>query len=100
MLKEPANENSFIQLARKGQIKHDDLLEKVTVARLRAQIAAAGLAIVREELHVTATIRRLPAFVGAALEARRPRRATSSSATWNTCSRTPRYLERESHAGS
>jgi SAM-dependent methyltransferase len=69
MLKEPAHENSFIQLARKGVVKHDDLLELVTVSRLRAQIAAAGLATVREELHVTATVRRLPAFVGRALEA-------------------------------
>jgi SAM-dependent methyltransferase len=69
MLKEPAHENSFIQLARKGVVKHDDLLELVTVSRLRGQIAAAGLAIVREELHVTATVRRLPAFVGRALEA-------------------------------
>ncbi len=60
-LKEPANENSFIKLARRGEIKHDDLLEKVRVARLRAQIAAAGLRIVREELHVTSTIRKLPA---------------------------------------
>jgi len=60
-LKEPANENSFIKLARRGEIKHDDLLEKVRVARLRAQIAAAGLRIVREELHVTATVRKLPA---------------------------------------
>jgi SAM-dependent methyltransferase len=62
-LKEPANENSFIKLARRGEIKHDDLLEKVTVSRLRSQIAAAGLSIVREELHVTATVRRLPGFV-------------------------------------
>jgi hypothetical protein len=38
------------------------------VSRLRSQIAAAGLAIVREELHVTATVRRLPSFVGAALK--------------------------------
>jgi SAM-dependent methyltransferase len=60
-LREPANENSFIKLARRGEIKEDDLLEKVRVARLRAQIAAAGLRIVREELYVTATIRRLPA---------------------------------------
>jgi SAM-dependent methyltransferase len=60
VLREPANENSFIKLARRGEIKHDDLLEKVTVSSLRAQIAAAGLAIVREELHVTATVRRLP----------------------------------------
>jgi SAM-dependent methyltransferase len=67
LLKEPANENSFIQLARKGQVKHDDLLELVTVSRLRSQIAAAGLQIVREELHVTATIRRLPPIIGNAL---------------------------------
>ena len=63
-LKEPAHENSFIQLAQKGQVKHDDLLEKVTVSRLRGQIAGAGLRIVREELHVTGTVRRLPAFLG------------------------------------
>jgi SAM-dependent methyltransferase len=66
-LKEPAHENSFIQLARKGQIKHDDLLEKVTVSRLRGQVAAAGLDIVREELHVTGTVRRLPASLGNAI---------------------------------
>jgi SAM-dependent methyltransferase len=62
-LKEPANENSFIKAARRGEIKHDDLLEKVRVARLRRQIADAGLRIVREELHVTATVRRLPGAV-------------------------------------
>ena len=60
-LREPAHENSFIKLARQGIVKHDDLLEKVRVARLRAQLAAAGLRVVREELHVTATVRRLPA---------------------------------------
>jgi SAM-dependent methyltransferase len=62
-LREPANENSFIKAARRGEIKHDDLLEKVRVVRLRAQIAAAGLRIVREELHATATVRRMPAPV-------------------------------------
>ena len=67
MLKEPAHENSFIQLAQKGIVKHDDLLEKVTVSSLRSQIAAAGLRIVREELHVTGTIRRLPAFLADAV---------------------------------
>lgn len=60
-LREPANENSFIKAARRGENKHDDLLEKVRVVRLRAQIAAAGLRMVREELHATATVRRLPA---------------------------------------
>ena len=60
-LREPANENSFITAARRGEVKHDDLLEKVRVRRLRSQIAASGLRIVREELHVTATVRRMPA---------------------------------------
>ena len=62
-LKEPANENSFIRAARRGERKEDDLLEKVRVARLRRQIVDAGLRIVREELHATATVRRLPAVV-------------------------------------
>lgn len=62
-LKEPANENSFIRAARRGEVKEDDLLEKVRVARLRRQIAGAGLRVLREELHVTATVRRLPGFL-------------------------------------
>jgi SAM-dependent methyltransferase len=62
-LMEPAHENSFIRDARRGIVKHDDLLEKVRVRRLRDQIAAAGLRIVREELHVTGTVRRLPAAI-------------------------------------
>jgi ubiquinone/menaquinone biosynthesis C-methylase UbiE len=60
-LREPANENSFIKAAQRGEVKQDDLLEKVRVARLRGQIRHAGLRVLREELHVTATIRRLPA---------------------------------------
>ena len=59
-LKEPANENSFIKAAQRGEKKHDDLLELVRVRRLRDQIAAAGFRIVREELHATATVRRMP----------------------------------------
>ena len=60
-LREPAHENSFIRDARLGIDKHDDLLEKVRVVKLRGQIASAGLRVVREELHVTSTVRRLPA---------------------------------------
>ena len=60
-LREPAHENSFIRAARRGEVKQDDLLEKVRVSRLRRQIAAAGLHIVREELHATSTVRRMPA---------------------------------------
>ena len=37
-LREPANENSFIKAAQRGEIKEDDLLEKVRVARLRGQM--------------------------------------------------------------
>ena len=59
-LKEPAHENSFIRDARNGIWKHDDLLELVTVRRLRKQIADAGLRIVREELHATSTVRKMP----------------------------------------
>jgi len=60
-LREPAHENSFIRDARLGIDKHDDLLEKVRVVKLRGQIASAGLRVIREELHVTSTVRRLPA---------------------------------------
>lgn len=59
-LQEPANENSFIKAAQRGERKHDDLLELVTVKRLRSRIAAAGFRIVVEALHPTATVRRLP----------------------------------------
>jgi 2-polyprenyl-3-methyl-5-hydroxy-6-metoxy-1,4-benzoquinol methylase len=63
-LREPAHENSFIRDARLGISKHDDLLEKVTVTRLRRQIADAGFTIQREELHVTSTVRRMPGPIG------------------------------------
>jgi len=63
VLREPADENSFIRAARQGTVKEDDLLEKVRVQRLRRQISEAGLRIVHEHLHVTATFRRLPAAI-------------------------------------
>jgi SAM-dependent methyltransferase len=61
VLREPADENSFIRAARQGAVKEDDLLEKVRVQRLRGQIADAGLRVVHEHLHVTSTFRKLPA---------------------------------------
>jgi SAM-dependent methyltransferase len=63
-LREPAHENSFIKAALRGETKHDDLLELVTVRSLRDQIRSAGLHVVREELHSTATVRRMPAVIG------------------------------------
>ncbi len=63
-LQEPAHENSFIRDARLGIVKHDDLLEKVRVRRLRDLIAQAGLRVVQEQLSASGTVRRLPAAVG------------------------------------
>ncbi len=62
-LREKADENSFIKIARRNGHKDDDLLELVRVERLRRQIADAGLRIVDEDLYVTGTFRRLPAAV-------------------------------------
>jgi hypothetical protein len=62
-LREPADENSFIKAARRNAIKHDDLLELVRVRRLRGQIGRAGFRVVREELHLTGTFRRLPGAI-------------------------------------
>ena len=58
----------------------------------RAGLRAAGLAIVREELHVTGTVRRLPGFLADAVRENRLMRDIFIR-TWNTCSPT-RVLER------
>jgi SAM-dependent methyltransferase len=59
-LREKADENSFIKIARANGRKHDDLLELVRIERLRGQIARAGFRIIDEDLYVTGTFRRLP----------------------------------------
>jgi len=64
MLREPADENSFIRDARLGIVKHDDLLEKVRMRRLRGLIADARLRVAHEHLHVIGSVRRLPPAVG------------------------------------
>lgn len=64
MLREPAHENSFIRDARLGLVKHDDLLEKVRMRRLRRLIADAGFRVVHEHLQVIGTVRRLPPAIG------------------------------------
>jgi SAM-dependent methyltransferase len=51
----------FLHQGGRQREKQDDLLERVRVGRLRAQIASAGLMPVREELQVTGTFRRAPA---------------------------------------
>jgi ubiquinone/menaquinone biosynthesis C-methylase UbiE len=62
-LREKADENSFIKLARRNEQKADDLLERVRVRRLRAQIAEAGFDVIKEDLYVTGTFRRAPEAV-------------------------------------
>jgi 2-polyprenyl-3-methyl-5-hydroxy-6-metoxy-1,4-benzoquinol methylase len=59
-LQEPAHENTFIRDARSGIVKHDDLLEKVRMRRLRGLIADAGLEVVQEHLTAIGTVRKLP----------------------------------------
>ena len=82
-LKEPAHENSFIKLARQGQVKQDDLLEKVRVVSLRRQISTAGLRIGARSCTSRGRFdvcrRRLAGRSVTALWCR-----TFSSATWST----------------
>ena len=59
-LREPENENSFIKAAKAGIVKHDDLLEKVRIGRMRTLILDAGFEILRENLHQTKTFRQMP----------------------------------------
>jgi SAM-dependent methyltransferase len=59
-LREPEDENTFIKAARAGLVKHDDLLEKVRIGRMRTLILDAGFEILRETLNQTRTFRRLP----------------------------------------
>jgi SAM-dependent methyltransferase len=59
-LREPEHENTFIKAAKANAIKHDDLLEKVRIRRMRTLILDAGFEILRENLHQTRTFRRLP----------------------------------------
>ena len=60
-LREPEYQNTFIKLARQNKLKDDDLLELVTVKRLRGQIAEAGFSVRYEHLQTTQTFRNLPA---------------------------------------
>jgi SAM-dependent methyltransferase len=59
-LRERADENSFIKIARANGHKHDDLLELVRIRRLRSQVASAGFTVAVEDLYLTGTFRKLP----------------------------------------
>ena len=61
--------NTFIALAEQGKEKQDDVLQSVTVRRLRAWIEGSGFRVVREDRHVTGFFRRtLPWPLRRALE--------------------------------
>lgn len=57
-LQERREANTFVALAEQGREKDDDLLQRVTLRRLRGWLGASGLLLVREDRHVTGFFRR------------------------------------------
>lgn len=55
----PAEGSSFVTMAKRGERKEDDLLYRVTLRRLRRDIAGAGFTSVREDLQISRLARRL-----------------------------------------
>jgi ubiquinone/menaquinone biosynthesis C-methylase UbiE len=63
-LKEPRESNTFKLKAERGEIKEDDLVQRVTVARVRRWLEGAGFELLREERHVSGFFtRNLPSAV-------------------------------------
>ena len=58
-LEAPPDGSSFLTMARRGEIKDDDLLYHVTVSNLRRAIADAGFRLVQEDLYVSRIAKRL-----------------------------------------
>ena len=59
LLNVPPDGSSFVTKARRGEVKADDLLFRVTVDRLRRIIDDAGFEVVREDLHLSRLARRV-----------------------------------------
>jgi hypothetical protein len=55
----PPSGSTFLTTARAGVEKVDDLLYRVTVPNLREHIARAGFRVLREDLYVSQTVRRV-----------------------------------------
>lgn len=66
----PPDGSSFLTSARKGEVKRDDLLYRVTVRNLRQHVAAAGFRITHEDLSFSGLAKRV---LPAAIVARVPR---------------------------
>jgi ubiquinone/menaquinone biosynthesis C-methylase UbiE len=68
-LQEPRESNTFKLKAERGEIKEDDLIQKVTVARVHRWLERAGFELMREERHVSGFFtRNLPSAVRRFLE--------------------------------
>jgi SAM-dependent methyltransferase len=68
-LREKKEANTFIALAEQGLTKQDDLLQSVTLAKLRAWVRRAGFSLLREDRHLTGFFRRVvPSPLRALLE--------------------------------
>jgi ubiquinone/menaquinone biosynthesis C-methylase UbiE len=52
-LKEPRESNTFKLKAERGELKEDDLVQKVTVARVHRWLERVGFELLREERHVS-----------------------------------------------
>jgi 2-polyprenyl-3-methyl-5-hydroxy-6-metoxy-1,4-benzoquinol methylase len=55
----PPDGSSFLTSARKGEVKRDDLLYRVTVQNLRRNIAAAGFQVIHEDFAFSGLAKRL-----------------------------------------
>lgn len=71
-LKEPRESNTFKLIAERGGTKEDDLVQRVTVARVHQWLVRAGFDVLREERHVSGFFsRNLPGFLRRRLEENR-----------------------------
>lgn len=68
-LKEPKESNTFKLMAERGEIKQDDLVQRITMAGVREWLAKSGFVVIREERHVSGFFRRLPKVCRRWLEA-------------------------------
>jgi SAM-dependent methyltransferase len=68
-LQEPRESNTFKLMAERGETKEDDLIQRVTVARVHRWLEKAGFEVVKEERHVSGFFtRNVPSFLRAFLE--------------------------------
>jgi SAM-dependent methyltransferase len=58
-LREQKEANTFIALAEQGLTKQDDMLQSITLFRLRAWLREAGFRLLREDRHLTGFFRRV-----------------------------------------